>query len=96
MLVHVSPKEEDLCETICTLNFAARVRSVRLGNEDPIVSICSLAFFKIFSFLMVISHNVRIRMKFIVKIESFPFQEPVEYFTQSLLEEKKCHSPLSL
>ncbi|PKI71548.1 kinesin-like protein KIN-14T [Punica granatum] len=35
MLVHVSPKEEDLCETICTLNFAARVRSTCLGNEDP-------------------------------------------------------------
>ncbi|KAE8668648.1 kinesin-like protein KIF3A-like isoform X2 [Hibiscus syriacus] len=34
MLVHVSPKEEDLCETICLLNFASRVKNVRLGHED--------------------------------------------------------------
>ncbi|KAH9788945.1 kinesin-like protein KIN-14T [Citrus sinensis] len=34
MLVHVSPKEDDLCETICSLNFATRVKSVHLGHED--------------------------------------------------------------
>ncbi|XP_059659501.1 kinesin-like protein KIN-14T [Cornus florida] len=34
MLVHVSPKEEDLCETVCTLNFATRVRSIHQGNEE--------------------------------------------------------------
>ncbi|XVF47557.1 hypothetical protein PTKIN_Ptkin03bG0118500 [Pterospermum kingtungense] len=34
MLVHVSPKEEDLCETICSLNFAARVKNVHLGHEE--------------------------------------------------------------
>ncbi|GLU19622.1 hypothetical protein SLE2022_358610 [Rubroshorea leprosula] len=34
MLVHVSPKEEDLCETICSLNFATRVKSVHLGHEE--------------------------------------------------------------
>ncbi|KAL5832412.1 hypothetical protein ACOSQ4_017766 [Xanthoceras sorbifolium] len=34
MLVHISPKEEDLCETICSLNFATRVKSIHLGNED--------------------------------------------------------------
>ncbi|XP_048136960.1 kinesin-like protein KIN-14T isoform X3 [Rhodamnia argentea] len=38
MLVHVSPKEEDLCETICTLGFAARARSIHLGTEDSIES----------------------------------------------------------
>ncbi|KAF8041147.1 hypothetical protein BT93_B3157 [Corymbia citriodora subsp. variegata] len=38
MLVHVSPKEEDLCETICTLGFAARVRSIHLGTGDPMES----------------------------------------------------------
>lgn len=43
MLVHVSPKEEDLCETICTLGFAARVRSIHLGTEDPIESACKEA-----------------------------------------------------
>ncbi|KAG6781850.1 hypothetical protein POTOM_014765 [Populus tomentosa] len=36
MLVHVSPKEEDLCETICSLNFATRVKGVHLGNEGTI------------------------------------------------------------
>ncbi|XP_062172990.1 kinesin-like protein KIN-14T isoform X2 [Alnus glutinosa] len=34
MLVHVSPKEEDLCETICSLNFATRARSIELGTVD--------------------------------------------------------------
>lgn len=38
MLVHVSPKEEDLCETICSLNFATRVRSIHLGMMDSAVS----------------------------------------------------------
>ncbi|KAJ4972001.1 hypothetical protein NE237_005100 [Protea cynaroides] len=34
MLVHISPKEEDLCESICSLGFATRVRSIHLGNEE--------------------------------------------------------------
>ncbi|EEF38964.1 kinesin-like protein KIN-14T [Ricinus communis] len=36
MLVHVSPKEEDLCETICSLNLATRAKNIHLGNEDII------------------------------------------------------------
>ncbi|KAK9122510.1 hypothetical protein Sjap_012112 [Stephania japonica] len=36
MVVHISPKEEDLCETVCSLGFAARVRSVHLGNVESI------------------------------------------------------------
>ncbi|XP_031249716.1 kinesin-like protein KIN-14T isoform X1 [Pistacia vera] len=36
MLVHVSPKEEDLCETICSLNFASRAKSIHLGHDDLI------------------------------------------------------------
>lgn len=39
MLVHVSPKEEDLCETICSLNFAMRVKSVHLACDEPAVKI---------------------------------------------------------
>ncbi|RCV24066.1 hypothetical protein SETIT_5G055100v2 [Setaria italica] len=35
MLVHIRPNENDLCETICTLGFATRVRSIRLENEEP-------------------------------------------------------------
>lgn len=42
MLVHVSPKEDDLCETICSLNFATRVKSVHLGHEDLNVSRCNI------------------------------------------------------
>ncbi|XP_058107726.1 kinesin-like protein KIN-14B isoform X2 [Magnolia sinica] len=34
MLVHVSPKEQDLCETVCSLGFATRVRSIHLGHEE--------------------------------------------------------------
>ncbi|KAF5725538.1 kinesin-like protein KIF3A-like isoform X1 [Tripterygium wilfordii] len=36
MLVHVSPKEEDLCETVCSLNFATRAKSIHLGNDDSV------------------------------------------------------------
>ncbi|GKB33473.1 kinesin-like protein KIN-14T, partial [Tanacetum coccineum] len=35
MHVHVSPKEKDLCETVCSLNFALRLRSIRLGKTEP-------------------------------------------------------------
>ncbi|PUZ57401.1 hypothetical protein GQ55_5G427500 [Panicum hallii var. hallii] len=35
MLVHIRPNEDDLCETICTLSFATRVRSIRLESEEP-------------------------------------------------------------
>ncbi|KAJ7009343.1 kinesin-like protein KIN-14T isoform X2 [Populus alba x Populus x berolinensis] len=34
---HVSPREEDLCETICSLNFATRVKSVHLGNDQDTI-----------------------------------------------------------
>ncbi|XP_068663823.1 kinesin-like protein KIN-14B [Aristolochia californica] len=34
MLVHVSPKKEDLCETICSLGFATRVRRIQLGHVE--------------------------------------------------------------
>ncbi|KAF3444368.1 hypothetical protein FNV43_RR14060 [Rhamnella rubrinervis] len=34
MLVHISPKEDDLCETICSLNFATRARKIHLGIAD--------------------------------------------------------------
>ncbi|XP_009793652.1 kinesin-like protein KIN-14T isoform X1 [Nicotiana tabacum] len=34
MLVHVSPQDEDLCETLCTLNFATRVKRIQLRNEE--------------------------------------------------------------
>ncbi|KAH9295673.1 hypothetical protein KI387_039261, partial [Taxus chinensis] len=33
MLVHISPYEDDLSETICSLGFAARVRGIHLGWE---------------------------------------------------------------
>lgn len=34
MLVHIRPNENDLCETVCTLGFATRVRSIRLESEE--------------------------------------------------------------
>ncbi|MCL7035241.1 hypothetical protein MKW94_017913 [Papaver nudicaule] len=34
MLVHVSPKEDDLCETVCSLGFATRVRNIHLGSHE--------------------------------------------------------------
>ncbi|XP_010245378.1 PREDICTED: kinesin-like protein KIN-14D isoform X2 [Nelumbo nucifera] len=35
MLVHISPCEEDVAETICSLNFAKRVRGVESNRELP-------------------------------------------------------------
>ncbi|ESQ29910.1 hypothetical protein EUTSA_v10011232mg [Eutrema salsugineum] len=34
MLVHISPKEDDLCETICSLNFATRANNIHLGQDE--------------------------------------------------------------
>ncbi|KAF8082413.1 hypothetical protein N665_0827s0016 [Sinapis alba] len=34
MLVHVSRKEDDLCETICSLNFATRAKNIHLGQDE--------------------------------------------------------------
>ncbi|EOA36050.1 hypothetical protein CARUB_v10008287mg [Capsella rubella] len=34
MLVHISPKEDDLCETICSLNFATRAKNIHLGQNE--------------------------------------------------------------
>ncbi|XP_014514884.1 kinesin-like protein KIN-14U isoform X1 [Vigna radiata var. radiata] len=33
MLVHISPSEEDVCETICSLNFAKRARAIESNKE---------------------------------------------------------------
>lgn len=33
MIVHTSPSEDDLLETICTLTFAKRVRSIESNRE---------------------------------------------------------------
>lgn len=37
MLVHISPSEEDVCETICSLNFAKRARAIESNKEVPVV-----------------------------------------------------------
>ncbi|KAL4203122.1 hypothetical protein AMTRI_Chr01g102390 [Amborella trichopoda] len=34
MLVHISPNEADLGETICSLGFATRAKQIRLGREE--------------------------------------------------------------
>ncbi|KAJ4881983.1 P-loop containing nucleoside triphosphate hydrolases superfamily protein [Raphanus sativus] len=34
MLVHISRKEDDLCETICSLNFATRAKNIHLGQDE--------------------------------------------------------------
>ena len=31
MVVQIAPVERDICETVCSLNFAQRVRAVELG-----------------------------------------------------------------
>ncbi|XP_027189655.1 kinesin-like protein KIN-14U isoform X2 [Cicer arietinum] len=36
MLVHISSSEEDVCETICSLNFAKRARAIESNKEVPV------------------------------------------------------------
>ncbi|KAH1192074.1 Kinesin-like protein KIN-14U [Glycine max] len=36
MLVHISPSEEDVCETVCSLNFAKRARAIESNKEMPV------------------------------------------------------------
>ena len=38
MLFHVSRKEDDLCETICSLNFATRAKNIHLGQDESKVN----------------------------------------------------------
>ena len=37
MLVHVSQREEDVNETVCSLNFAMRAKAIHLGKEVSLV-----------------------------------------------------------
>lgn len=39
MVVHISPSEDDVGETVCSLNFAKRARSIESNREIPEVSI---------------------------------------------------------
>lgn len=39
MLVHISPYEEDVCETMCSLNFAKRARGTESNKEIPEVNL---------------------------------------------------------
>lgn len=41
MLVHVSPCEEDVGETICSLSFAKRARAIECNRELSEVLVCS-------------------------------------------------------
>lgn len=40
MLVHISPCEGDVAETICSLSFAKRARAVESTRDVPEVFIC--------------------------------------------------------
>jgi len=42
MLVHVSPKEMDIKETVCSLSFASRARGTHLGHEISQVCLYSV------------------------------------------------------
>lgn len=43
MLVHVSPKEEDVAETVCSVSFAKRARAVECSRD--ISEVCAYIFF---------------------------------------------------
>lgn len=46
MLVQISPSENDLSETLCSLNFASRVRGVELGPAKKQVESTELLKYK--------------------------------------------------
>ena len=39
MVVHISPSEDDVGETVCSLSFAKRARSIESNRDIPEVSI---------------------------------------------------------
>lgn len=45
MLVHVSPCEDDVGETICSLSFANRARAIEINGELPKVPHASQSSF---------------------------------------------------
>lgn len=48
MLVHASPYEEDVMETICSLNFSKRARAVDFYKELPEVLALNFLFWTFF------------------------------------------------
>jgi hypothetical protein len=60
MIVHTSPTEDDLLETICTLTFTKRVRSIESNRElsevDPLINAQAVHFLPENSFVFMIFH----------------------------------------
>lgn len=46
MFVQISPNENDLSETLCSLNFASRVRGIELGPAKKQVDSMELLKYK--------------------------------------------------
>lgn len=46
MFVQISPNESDLSETLCSLNFASRVRGIELGPAKKQVDSMELLKYK--------------------------------------------------
>jgi hypothetical protein len=68
MLVHVSPKEMDMAETVCSLSFACRARGTHLGRElskvcQYILFSCKFVFFQPCFFLHQMDSNNVVNMK---------------------------------
>ncbi|XP_077243787.1 kinesin-like protein KIN-14Q isoform X2 [Tasmannia lanceolata] len=67
MFVQISPNENDVSETLCSLNFASRVRGIELGPAKKQIDISELSRYK--QMVEKVKHDIKSKDGYIRKME---------------------------